>query len=162
MHTLHFGVINADSPKEACLAVDAELGSWGDENNWRSIGGCVSDKDETYIHDTDACFYPENNSNTIEKLNAWVTSWIDPCKHNDKKILKLMNKAVNGKKLNFHDWYSIENFAKYKSEANNRVSLNILKDDYYTGIYDKNGVTQFTEFTGKGTKKYVVFIDMHS
>lgn len=159
MHNLHFVVINADSPDEACLAVDAELGSWGDENNWRSIGGCVSDKNETYIHDSNARYYPDDDCNTIEKLNAWVTSWIYPCKHNDKKILKLMNKAVNGKKLNFRDWYNIEAFAEYKREANNRVSLNILKDEYYAGIYYKPGVTQFTR---KGTKKYVVFIDMHS
>lgn len=160
VHNLHFAVIKANSPEEACVAVGTEISSWGDENNWRSIGGCVSDKDETYINDPDAHYYPNDDRNTIEKLNALVTSWITPRSDKGKETLKLMSKFIKDNKLKSYDWEKIEQFARFKKETCDKKNFNILKDDLYAGNYDECGVTHI--LTGEGKHKYVVFIDMHS
>ena len=161
MHNLHFAVIKANSPKEACVAVGIEILSWGDVNNWRSIGGCVSDKDETYINYPDARYYLEDDSNTIEKLNALVISWITPRSDKGKETLELMSKFIKGNKLKSYDWEKIKQFAQFKKETcDKKIKFNILKDDLYAGNYDECGVTHI--LTGKGKHKYVVFIDMHS
>ena len=90
MHNLHLAVIKANSPKEACIAVETETSSWGDENNWRSIGGCVSDKDEVYVSEEDARYYPDEDWNTIEKLNKLVLGWAD----NNKKEFNILKDTL--------------------------------------------------------------------
>ncbi len=43
MHTLHFLLINADSAAEAAAEASDEISDWGNENNWRRIGGIASE-----------------------------------------------------------------------------------------------------------------------
>lgn len=43
MHTLHFILINADSAQDAATSAEGAILHWGDENNWRSIGGIASE-----------------------------------------------------------------------------------------------------------------------
>jgi hypothetical protein len=40
---LHFIVVRADSAKEAAEDVTSEIINWGNEDNWRSIGGIASE-----------------------------------------------------------------------------------------------------------------------
>ena len=42
-HNVHFLLTKADSAKEAADNVLGEIASWGDDNNWRCIGGIASE-----------------------------------------------------------------------------------------------------------------------
>lgn len=159
MHNLHLAVIKADSPEKACISVETQIADWGTENNWRSITGWVSDTNESAVVEADGHYTVDEDTNTIEKLNALVKSWINPCNHDNKKINKLMSKVIKGGKLEKHDWYTIETYAKFMKESRNTIDFNILKHEYCSWNFDENGVTNFL---GEGKQKYVVFIDMHS
>lgn len=43
MHTLHFLLIFADSAADAADSAHAEIADWGNEDNWRRIGGIASE-----------------------------------------------------------------------------------------------------------------------
>ena len=43
MHNLHLILINADSAEDAASSAESEILQWGNENNWRSIGGVASE-----------------------------------------------------------------------------------------------------------------------
>jgi hypothetical protein len=44
MHNLHFVITTADSPEDACNNVETLISDFGNENNWRTVCGCVSEK----------------------------------------------------------------------------------------------------------------------
>lgn len=56
MHNLHFLLIKADSAADAAAEADSLILGWGDEDNWRSIGGVASEdgRDDVENHDDDA------------------------------------------------------------------------------------------------------------
>jgi hypothetical protein len=64
MHTLHFIVIQADSAADAASDVESEIIQWGNENNWRSIGGVASEdgQDASKTMTVDAGVYPSSMS----------------------------------------------------------------------------------------------------
>jgi hypothetical protein len=53
MHNLHFLLIKADSAAKAASQAEKLILEWGDENNWRSVGGVASEdgSDDIENHD---------------------------------------------------------------------------------------------------------------
>ena len=43
MHNLHYIIINAESAYDAAESALLEIQDWGNENNWRSVGGVASE-----------------------------------------------------------------------------------------------------------------------
>jgi len=162
MHSLHFAVIKADSGEEACNAVESYIMDWGNENNWRNICGCVSDKNEVYVHDDGGRWHPDNEEfNTIEKLNKIATNWIAPDPDEIVKVNLLIQKLSKKGKLSRNEWYTIKMYAKSMVDINNRKSIKILSDEFSPHEFDANGITNLYG-EGDGDHQYVVFIDMHS
>ena len=81
MHNLHFCVVNASSPQEACDAVETEISEWGTENNWRTIGGCISEDNEVYsTYDKNKEWgnsrWCPHEGTTVEDINRQVVGWM--------------------------------------------------------------------------------------
>jgi hypothetical protein len=43
MHNLHFILIKADAARDAGFEAESLILGWGDENNWRRVGGIASE-----------------------------------------------------------------------------------------------------------------------
>lgn len=178
-HNLHLVVIKADSAEDACDSVENEIIDFGNDNNWRTICGSVSEDNEVFINEDNAGFM--ENMETIEKINAAIRKDLAAL-NNDNGYSRgrdLLNILIAGNKkiedLDGHDWYSVKEFAH---DMSNKFDINsgedktetfdILKgDEYKMGHYDEFGVTQHMSATQddaefEGQKTYVVFIDMHS
>ena len=63
MHNLHFILIKADSAAEAAREAENLILDWGNENNWRCVGGIASEDSSDDI---------ENHDN-----GAWGLSFLD-------------------------------------------------------------------------------------
>lgn len=174
MHNLHLIVVKAETGREACQNADAILSDWGTENNWRTMCGAVSEDNETYDA-RDGRHRPDEDTNTIDKLNAMVQGWMK----NSFYGAAGMEKLKRGKKLeNFttHELWSLQKAVehlcavktvaeckKYKRKNGEKVSrkFNVLEDEFFQFQYDTCGVTRLEDADDDG-KLWVVFCDMHS
>ena len=167
MHNLHFLVLQAETPQEACEMAANEIMDFGNEDNYHSICGCVSEKNEVFINDSDGRYCPDESDDTIEKINKTVKGWI---KNNmfapaaRKKINKTKGK-IDLSKWNTTELYSLECLARHYSEINQLENkgknFNVLTDSFYAYKYNQCGVTQLNNIDADGYETYVVFIDMH-
>jgi len=162
MHNLHFVVVKADTAKEACKEVESEIQDFGNENNWRTICGCVSSKNKTFNYEDGRWSPTDESLNSIKKINKFISEQIKPYK--DEVIQGLESGKTTFNDLKGFDWYSLEKYAKdmfQYTHLKTPEQFDVLKDTYYEHSFDEFGVTNLIENTeGKGT--YVVFVDMHS
>ena len=164
MHNLHFITTKAKSPQEACDNVKIMISDFGNENNWRTICGCVSEKNKVY-NCNDGRYSPKDTGyTTIAKINRVINKWIKHPYYGDKAKKKL---AKAKKKINLSTWdssllFSLERLAKHLYEAlpYKDKKFNVLKDCFYSWQLDECGVTQ-DENENEG-RLYVVFVDIHS
>ena len=56
-HDLHLILVNADSAEDAASTAESLIEGWGDENNWRRIGGVASEDGSDDIENHDAGSY---------------------------------------------------------------------------------------------------------
>lgn len=172
MHNLHFIVVKAKTGKDACNEAETFLIDWGNENNWRTMCGAVSEDNEVFDA-KDGRFRPSEDCNTIAKINKYVEGWMKE----DFYSITAKNKLARGKKVeNFtaNELYSLEKYAKflyeikilkqvkaYRRKEGEKVSrkFNVLEDYFFSNSYDECGVTQSEQGEGK---IWVVFCDMHS
>ena len=175
MHNLHFIVVKAETGEEACDIAENHIMDWGDENNWRTMCGAVSEDNETYDA-KDGRYRPDERTDTIAKINKCVDGWIK--KDGDYYASVVKQKLARGKKIenfNTSELYSLEKFAKFLYEVKSlkqvkafrrkqgeKVSnkFNVLQEEFFAYFYDQCGVTQ-VEGENEG-KTWVVFCDMHS
>lgn len=174
MHNLHLCVIKANSPEEACELVQSHIENWGDEDNWRTICGCVSEDDETFEPKYEKEWMNGRwgvKNYTIKSINDLVKTWIDGddwLKRHGQHLKR--NPDIMKWKRGF-ELYGLKKYVEYCSEykllkARNPKfikSPNVLDDNFYfyDTQYDECGVTQ-VDVGYDGEKKYVVFVDMHS
>jgi hypothetical protein len=173
MHNLHLVVVRAESGEDACSEAESFLMDWGNENNWRTMCGAVSQDNEVYKA-SEGRHEPDENTNTIAKINKMVRGWFKSYIYSEtaKKLLAKGKKVEN---FNTQELYSLEKYAKflyeiksikqtkaYRRKNGEKVSnqFNVLEDNFYAFSYDECGVTQ-TDNDDDG-KLWVVFVDMHS
>ena len=166
-HNLHFVVTKASSPKEACEDVQNYIEDWGNENNWRTIMGCVSENDEVYQFDKPGKYTWDENG-TIEKLNDLMKYYIefDPNGGFDM-VIDTINSYKKGENPGAPKWLICREFMdimyqKSPHIKDGKVNFNILEDSIYEYRYDEQGVTHTNLNNDQDMKKYVVFVDMHS
>jgi hypothetical protein len=166
-HNLHFVVTKASSPKEACDDVRNYIEDWGNDNNWRTIMGCVSEDDEVY-QDEKPDRYVWDDTATIEGINNLMRSEIDfdPNQGFDI-VLELINNYKNGKDPGAPKWFLAKQFMEIMYQKSphlkdGKVNFNILEDSIWDHKYDEQGVTHTGYNSDQDMKKYVVFVDMHS
>lgn len=162
-HNLHFAVIRAESPKDACNTVENEIMEFGNENNWRTICGCVSEKNKVFVNDKDGRYSPEGY--TIAKINRTVMGWMKSSYfgHTAKNKLSRSKKKIDLSTWDAQALFSLEKLAKDLYQTlpyRNGKKFNVLEDEYYAYQYDECGVTQIE--TGDEGQIFIVFVDMHS
>lgn len=160
MHNLHLVVVKAENAKDACDTVETELSDWGNENNWRTICGCVSEDNEVYIQGDGR--YPPEKDDTIETINKMVTEWVNDTNHYGKQAEEKLKTEPDITKWKPGELWSLQKYAEklYNDYSIKGREFNILEDSYYEYEYDECGVTQIT--SDSEDKIYVVFVDMHS
>lgn len=166
MHNLHFAVIRSESAEDACNTVECFIEDFGNENNWRSISGAVSEHNEVYLTG-EGRFAPDETSDTIEKINAMVTKWMQPDTFYEEPAKKVMKLVLEGNDPeDTLDWYRLEKYAadRYAEAMSKKIAkgepFNVLEHEFKDYQYDDCGVTQLDYDDGETA--YVVFIDMHS
>jgi len=181
MHNLHLAVVRAESAQDACNYVENEITEYGNDNNWRTICGSVSEDNEVFINDGDGRYAPDDDSNTIDKINSMVEGWLKGTFYGEQARVKL--KESNGN-IDLTTWdtadlFSLEEYAKFlyqlksieqgreynrKQGKTVKDTFDVLAEDFFEYKYDQCGVTNFTnnQDETEGDKIYVVFIDMHS
>ncbi len=162
MYNLHLAVVKAKSPKEACDYVESEISEYGDDNNWRTICGAVSEANEVFINDKDGS-YPPEATETIESINSMVKGWFNV----DDYILAVKEIIANGEtdftKWDRHEIWLLKKYADQLYELCDipKETFNVLENSYYGYKYDEFGVTNMVNKEEEG-QLYVVFISMHS
>ncbi|MBO3462113.1 hypothetical protein G7B40_031040 [Aetokthonos hydrillicola Thurmond2011] len=160
MHVLHFIVINAESPQQACNDVDCFLQKNTDNFGYEyfTVIGCVSE-DEHYVHD-------ENGIKDISELNS-ISKLNDYCKQNfqmDKvfteKAIQAMEKFRCGAEMTQDDWWNIRIFAGFmeRTFGKDLERFDILQDTFLEYDFQSDGVTALS-MIGEGVNKYVVFVE---
>ena len=162
MHNLHIIRIPAADAGDACTSVETLINDWGNENNWRTICGAISQDNELYIHDDSGRYPPEDDSNTIEKIQKLFQTEIDT-PHIYADILK----TITPDSLDTMDWYKLQEYAKHMYEVTTHrgdkaAPFDIFKDTLYEWQYDTFGLTDSGYTQNEDEKIYFVFVDMHS
>lgn len=159
MHNLHFLRVSAPDPETACSEAENQISEWGNENNWRSIGGCVSQDNEIYVHDGYSRWAPEDGT-TIETINDMVTGWLIPSTYYQEKF----HNCVWGKEESPFDWYSASHYCKhmYEKKRHGKDTFDVLQDNFFEWELSENGVTDINYNGEEGDKIYIVYLDMHS
>jgi hypothetical protein len=163
MHNLHLVVVKADCPEDACNHVENELMDWGNENNWRTICGCVSEHDEVYVNDDGRWSPADQEYNTIKKLNKLVKSWINDSGIYCESAIEMLKTEPDITKWPKHELWSLQQYAKYLYQVADieRENVDIFKTTLFNYDFDEMGVTDMME-DDDGETRYVVFVDMHS
>jgi hypothetical protein len=172
MHNLHFVVIKAYSAEDACDSVESLISDYGDENNWRTICGCVSEDNEVFDKDIENDIFKgrycptDMELTSIEEINKYIKTVVGTTgTYSSAAIEKLKEEPDITKWKDSHALWSLGEYAK---ELRNNLgidpeNIDVFNLSYYEHEYDEFGVTPFLEDGfNEGDKKYVVFVDMHS
>ena len=172
MHNLHYIVVNAESGQDACDIVESQITEWGNENNWRTIGGAVASDNEVYIVPQTTTWggsrwTPEPN-HTIDMINEQVEKWLEP----DKYYKDQFDKCVGGENINTFDWHGAKKYCEHMFELlqtkhfMKEGKFDVLQNNFFEWSLDECGVTHIDisqlEDNDPTLKQYVVFVDMHS
>jgi hypothetical protein len=161
-HNLHFVAVKADSPEDACNEVENQILDWGTENNWRTICGCVSEKDEIYINDNNGRWQPDApDFNSIKKINERVTEWIKTPSYYSTPAKEMLAKEPDLTKWPKHELWSLMDYTKYLYEicGIDKENVDVFEIEFYHYDFGENGVTNIG---GDGETRYIVFVDMHT
>jgi hypothetical protein len=170
-HNLHFLVVRAESPEDACQKAEERVFDFGNENNWRTICGCVSEKNEVFSNDESGRYSPEQTGyKTIEKINKVVKRW---CRGTigtrAEEKLKRAKAKINLKRWNSLELFSLERIVHHLYQVKNIgvpvKEFNVLEHNFFPCEYTECGVTQFDDEVEKDNESnmqiFVVFLDMH-
>jgi hypothetical protein len=165
MHNLHFVKVKANSGEEACQEVENLLMDFGNENNWRTFCGAVSEDNEVY-NAGDGRYQPKDTDYiTIEKINECVNDWIKSTFYGETARLKFEKGETNLSEWHSHELWSLSKLAEHLSEAHSfkEKPFDCMKDDcFFSYKYDECGFTDCTWSANDGDKVWFVFVDMHS
>jgi hypothetical protein len=161
MHNLHLVTINAETPQEACDSVESEIETFGNENNCRSICGCVSEDNEVYIANDDWGRYPPDKNMTITDVEKMVNNWVSRFPYDITEILIKFH--LNEESLTSMDWVMFRQYCGFKSEQLDfqQTPFHIWTSEFRSWQLDECGLTNLID-NDSHEKKYVVFVDMHS
>jgi hypothetical protein len=177
MHNLHLVLVHATSPEDACIDAEDSISDFGTENNWRCIGGCVSEDNEICDMDEYSRWYPsytddEGNKpyGSIEALNKMMRDIVkddNSFAHKKDLIDAIDNGNIKLSEItDSMDLYYIKQYITNRQSTillSNPQEFNVLEDEYKANKYDYVGVTDLRwSEKGEGEKSYVVLVDMHS
>lgn len=185
MHNLHYVAITADSAKEAAEEVKSAIGDWGDENNWRLIGGVASasGNDDLECYDTRARWVCDP---AVLKDTPFKTIF-EVCIHNIKSEYDKYKIGCDWEHLVFDTFtqardFIIKEIMEVKTEGKSPTILCHIKGHidklqeilnakrhnkdkdipvFFEWQLDQFGLTDLREDEDR-KDTYIVFVDMHS
>lgn len=185
MHTLHFLLINSDSAIEAADEALNEIADWGNENNWRRIGGIASEDGLDDIDNADGGRWglsfldhkepPARSDTPFERTTAHLLGLInDPIALHDLSTHASLQDAVAHvvAKLQAIDfetdapsvlWDASRDLARLQQLSSARGALQHGSDipELHSWEFAEHGLTDLTEST-EGRQRYILFLDMHN
>ncbi len=189
MHNLHLILINADSAEDAASSAENEILQWGNDNNWRSIGGVASEDGADDIDCHESKGYPLSLLDDEEKVPkegtyfqraiAYLTQSItDPIRlccslAEDYPNMKAALHAIADRLYDFDPdtgssqlmWEASRALKQMEQILDARGTLADASaggiPEFYSWQFDEYGLTDMTHNT-QGAKRYLVFLDMHS
>lgn len=189
MHTLHFILVNADSAQDAASSAESEILEWGNENNWRSIGGIASEDGADDIENHENTGWPLSfldDTEGVPKEGRYFERAIAFLKRDIVDPIRLpywptpqypdMKAALEGIADRLTDFDQDTGSSQVMWEAQRATerlkhmldARGTLADasaggipEFYAWQFDEFGLTDMTENT-EGAKRYLVFLDMHS
>lgn len=95
MHQLHFLLCQADSAEEAGGVMEESICNWGNENNWRTIGGIsnLTEDDQLNYYDYDARWGLSYLLKKREETESLLDTAFSLCK---KECFDLINNSLYG------------------------------------------------------------------
>jgi hypothetical protein len=184
MHNLHFIIINADSAADAVESALLEIQDWGNENNWRRVGGVASEDGKDVIENhQDARWglsYLKPEESVLQpRYFQWGIQMIWDRIHNpltlpyrsrgEAATIKDALMMIASDLLTFDGedahqlWCASKNLLYLQQIIGGRQQAktdNIIPS-FYAWELDECGLTDLTE-DSEGSQSYLVMIDMHS
>ena len=185
MHALHFLLINADSATQAADEALNEIADWGNENNWRRIGGIASEDGLDDIDNADGGRWglsfldhkePSTGSGTaFERSVAYLLGLLEePITLNDLSTHASLEGAVTHlvAKLQAIDfdvdapivlWDVARNlqWLQQISSGQSAMKHGANIPELNSWEFAEHGLTDLTEST-EGRQRYILFLDMHN
>lgn len=187
MHNLHFVMVNADSHEDAASTVTETLHEWGDENNWRSVGGIASEDGSDDVENLEDGGWPlsfldglrgvPGNGTYFDRALAYLNNSIgDPVELGYRSCgtfpnLRLALDYVGDSLRDFDPdrddafnlWIAAKNVRQLSELVKSRRSRDLgdSAPQFFDWQFDEFGLTDLTETT-QGARRYIVFLDMHS
>jgi hypothetical protein len=165
MNNLHFVKVTANSGEEACQQVENLIMDFGNENNYRTMCGAISEDNEIYNAGEGGYQPKDTDYTTIDKINEAVNKWINSSWYGETARLKFEKGETNLSEWDSHELWSLSKLAEHLSNAHpfRETPFDFMKDDcFFEYQYDECGFTDLTHSTSDGDKIWIVFVDMHS
>jgi hypothetical protein len=177
MHNLHFILIEADSATDAASEAESAILDWGNDNNWRSVGGVASEDGSDDIENKDDGGWglsfldeevgiPKAGTYFSRAVAYLLTEITQPLTDLAAKLIEFTDKlrgldpqAVNGLELErigrgLHDLSELVISRDARDRGQDIPQLREWQFDQF-GLTDLTGGSQ-------GARRYLVFLDMHS
>jgi hypothetical protein len=176
MHNLHFILIKADSAAEAASETENLILDWGNENNWRSVGGIASEDGSDDIENKDdgawgLSFLDEQEG--IPREGTYFSRAVAYLRREIAEPLAGLRSTLDqfsdtlrafdtesGSPLQLDDiGRALRHLSElmYGRARETRVEI----PEVYEGQFDQEGLTDLTE-QSEGARRYLVFLDMHT
>ena len=181
MHNLHLARIKATSPEEACRAVLGYLENWGDENNWRCIGGAICEDGTSEPYDDYSRWGVDTDvREQIKRLNDSCFRELQGEEYTEgiyfDRLMSVLKDKTIQEMFDYDDWMDFYtarqffNFLLKTAEARKECkdSYDIFTScPFFAYSYGDFGLTDmgnngYDEEELKDCKTYVVLIDMHT
>ena len=188
MHNLHYIMVKADSANEAALNIESAIEHWGDENNWRVIGGIASEdgtddlenyqngrwglsslEEEDHVP-KEGTYYSRTVAHILQMINCTIT-----LNHLSGEYANINSAAAAliEKLKEFNDdaedsnrfllLQTSENLKRLYDLSISRYAMKSGKElaELHAWEFDEIGFTDICE-GHDGSKRYIAFLDMHA
>lgn len=184
MHTLHFLLINADSAAEAAAEASNKIADWGNEDNWRCIGGIASEDGLDDVENAEGGRWSlsfldhcgtKRSVTAFERTTTYLLGLLEePITLNDLSTHASLSDAVANvvAKLQAIDfdtdapsvlWDASRNLQRLQQLSCARSALRHGADipELYSWEFSEHGLTDLTG-SSEGRQRYILFLDMHN
>ncbi len=165
MHNLHFVKLRAASGEDAVKEVEEDLVHFGDDNNWYSVCGAVSENGDVYT--TNDGRYNALSVPSFSDISKCVNNWMRMGINQD--VQERLRDNTDITTWNSTDVYLLKKHANHIHELmwqnliNTEFDAHNGKHELYPGNYTECGLTYAQHLnSSEEDALWIVFVDMHS
>ena len=176
MHNLHFLLIKADSAADAASEVESLILDWGNENNWRSIGGVASEDGSDDIENHDDGRWGLSFLDVEEGIprdGTYFRRAVAYLHHRIAAPLGVLFPTIEHFAIELRafdpegpePWRLGEigrELVRLSGHLCSRPASEDETPEFHEWQFDEFGLTDLTYQFPDGARRYLVFLDMHS